>query len=77
MLYPDVIKNFSDAVDRDLYIIPSSIHELLLLPTRNTDDGGEIKKMIKDINDMQVEPEEVLSYSLYYYNRKEDKISML
>lgn len=77
MLYPDVIKNFSDAVDRDLYIIPSSIHELLLLPTRNTDDGGEIKKMIKDINDTQVEPEEVLSYSLYYYNRKEDKISML
>ena len=77
MLYTDVIKNFSDTVDKDLYIIPSSIHELLLLPTQNKDDGEQIKKMIQEINDTQVKPEEILSYSLYYYNREEDKISII
>ena len=77
MLYPDVIMNFSDAVDKDLYIIPSSIHELLLLPTQNKDDGEQIKKMIQEINDTQVKPEEILSNSLYYYNREEDKISII
>ena len=77
MLYTDLIKNFSDTVDKDLYIIPSSIHELLLLPTQNADDGEQIKKMIREINDTQVKPEEILSYSLYYYNRKEDSISIV
>ena len=33
--------------------------------------------MLKEINDTQVEPEEILSYSLYYYDREEGKIIML
>ena len=38
MLYPNLIGDFADAIGSDLYIILSSIHELLLLPTEN--DGG-------------------------------------
>jgi hypothetical protein len=30
--------------------------------------------MIKVINDTQVAPEEILSYSLYYYDKEEDKV---
>ena len=33
--------------------------------------------MIREINDTQVSPEEILSYSLYYYDREEGKIIML
>ncbi|MDE7476346.1 MAG: hypothetical protein K2M91_00085 [Lachnospiraceae bacterium] len=77
ILYPNLIKNFSDTVDSNLYIIPSSIHELLLMPTERNDMSEEIKNMIREINDTQVRPEEVLSYSLYYYDREEKKISML
>ena len=32
MLYPQVLKNFAEGVERDLIILPSSIHEVLLLP---------------------------------------------
>ena len=77
MLYPNLISNFSDAVRSSLYIIPSSIHELLLLPVEDDKDSEEIKGMIREINDTQVQPEEILSYSLYYYNRKERKITRL
>lgn len=77
MLYPDVIRNFSDMIGSSLYIIPSSIHELLLLPAADTKDSGEIRNMIREVNDTQVEPEEILSYSLYYYNREEDRIIIL
>lgn len=69
ILYPELIKNFADALDSSLYIIPSSVHELLLLPVGNDDEGGSIKNLIKEINDTQVKPEEILSYSLYYYDK--------
>ena len=77
MLYPDLLKEFSDKADSSFYIIPSSIHELLLLPVENDGESEEIKSMIKEVNDTQVSEEEILSYSLYYYDKEEGKITKL
>ncbi len=77
MLYLDVIKNFANRIESSLYIIPSSIHELLLVPAEDFTDSGHFKNMIKEVNDTQVKKEERLSYSLYCYDRKKDRISIL
>ena len=77
MLYPNLISDFADAAGSSLYIIPSSIHEVLILPTAHADENTEIKNMIKEINDTQVNAEEILSYSLYFYDRNERKIIRL
>lgn len=76
MLYPSLIEDFAKAIGSDLYIIPSSIHELLLLPARGTDSSDELKSMIREINETQLLTEEVLSNSLYFYDctAKEIKI---
>ena len=57
-------------------MIPSSVHELLILPAETLEGWEKVKNMLKEINDTQVEPEEILSYSLYYYDREEGKISI-
>lgn len=77
MLYPNLLRTFADAIGSNFYIIPSSIHELLLLPVKSDCNSQEIKTMIKEINDTQVSTEEILSYSLYFYDRETGKISML
>lgn len=77
MLYPNLIRDLADTIGSSLYIIPSSTHELLLLPTEYDGESAEIKLMIREINDTQVPEEEILSYSLYYYDREEGKITML
>lgn len=77
MLYPNLIRDFADAVGSSLYIIPSSIHELLLLPAGQEEESREIKHMIREINDTQVNAEEILSYSLYFYDREERKVIQL
>ena len=77
MIYPGLIKNFADKTGSSFYIIPSSVHEVLLLPSGNPVDDGELKTMVKEMNDTQVETEEILSYSLYCYNRQEGKINIL
>ena len=77
MLYPDILKDFSTALNRDIFILPSSIHELILLPVMGDENCDELKSMVVDINETQVEREEVLSDSVYYYDRTEECIKML
>ncbi len=77
MIYPDLIKDFAEALGSSLYIIPSSIHELLLLPVTNANESQDIKNMIWEINDTQVKMEEILSYSLYLFDKEKEKIVRL
>lgn len=74
MLYPGLLRRLSDTAGCSLYIIPSSVHELLILPAGDREMSGELKCMIREINDAQVQPDEILSYSLYYYDREERRI---
>ena len=77
MLYPDLLRRIADRMDSSYYIIPSSIHELLLIPAAGFAARDELKAMICEINDTHVAPEERLSYSLYGYDRKENKVEIL
>ncbi len=77
ILYPELIQDFASAVGSSLYIIPSSIHEVLLLPTIDDIECSKIKEMIRQINDTQVKTEEVLSYSLYFFDKDRAKMVLL
>lgn len=71
ILYPDILKDFAAAIRSDFYILPSSIHEVILLPAQGDEDVEGLRRMVCEVNESQVEREEVLSDSVYYYNRKE------
>ncbi|MCH5248362.1 MAG: hypothetical protein J1E98_00445 [Lachnospiraceae bacterium] len=79
MIYPNVLKHISDMLDSNIYILPSSIHEVILLPSENANEPEYeyIKCMIREVNDTQVDEEEILSYSAYYYDRNIDEIIKL
>ncbi|MCL2052125.1 MAG: DUF5688 family protein [Lachnospiraceae bacterium] len=77
LLYPDFIKNFADRIGADLYIFPSSIHEIILSPAQKTADRAELLKLVCEINETQVDPEEVLADTVYYYNRSIDVIELI
>lgn len=74
ILYPNLLKDFAEALGSSFYIIPSSVHEVLLLPADITDNSTELRELIKEVNDTEVIPEEILSYSLYYYDQKMDEV---
>lgn len=75
MVYPDMMKKLAEKEQSDLFIIPSSVHEVLVVPYS---DGEEetLLKMIKDVNSSCIDREEVLSDSLYVYHRSNDMISL-
>lgn len=77
ILYPDILKDFAAAVGGDFYILPSSIHEVILLPVQGDEDSEAFKRMVKEVNETQVEKEEVLSDSVYYYSREREELGIL
>lgn len=74
MLYPKLIEDFAEALGENIYIIPSSINELILLPAINDNAGIYFKNSIREVNDTNMKLEEILSYSLYYYDRGMNRI---
>lgn len=62
-------------VDTDCYILPSSVHECILVPTTVL-SPDKLQAMVKEININEVAREEQLSDSVYFFNVKERKISV-
>lgn len=77
ILYPEILENLAEERACNFYIIPSSIHEVILLPDAGEDDADYLRGMIAEVNGTQVEPEEVLSNQLYYYDRNSKKVAVI
>jgi hypothetical protein len=74
IVYPDLLDDFAYSIGSSFYVIPSSVHEVILVPAQGMDEAGELKRMIREVNDTQVKVEEILSYSLYYFDKDESKL---
>lgn len=72
MLYDGVLKELADAMGSDLFILPSSIHEVLALPDDGEVDWEELEEIVQTINQTEVEDREVLSDTVYCYCREKD-----
>lgn len=77
MFYPDVLKNFAEGTESDLLILPSSIHEVLLLPGPTAYSYEALSAIVSHINHSEVPVEERLSGQIYLFSRKEEKIYMV
>ena len=71
MLYPNVLKNLADSADSDLFIIPSSIHEVICLPDDGTNDKDHLQETLRSVNRMMVSEDEQLSDNIYHYDRSD------
>ena len=70
MLYPSLLAEFSDSVGKDLYILPSSIHEVLLLPTDTRCADEELRALVQNVNREQLPLTQQLSDTVYFYSRE-------
>jgi len=71
MIFEDIIKAFAVEHSTDVYILPSSIHEVLLLPHEEGMDKKEMEEMVREINTYVVSQMEYLSDNVYKYDFKE------
>jgi len=77
MLYQRLIEDFAKKLNDNLYILPSSVHEIIMIPASFAGKASQLKEMVEEINATQVEAEEVLSDSVYFFNRLTKKLEMV
>ena len=80
LLYKGELARFCDEKElTELFILPSSIHEVILVPRRaGVADEKELQTMICEVNREQFYNSEhdILSDNLYIYNRQTDEITI-
>lgn len=69
ILYPDVLSTFAMKKNANLWLIPSSIHEWIIIPDDGNMNRETLSKMIQEVNGSQLAVDEILSDHPYYYNR--------
>ena len=74
LLYSEKLQELAEKTGKNLLILPSSVHEVLLMPDEEDREYGFYRQMVEEVNTTQVDPEEVLSYSLYCYDRQKKEI---
>ena len=69
--YQEFMDQAAERLGGDFYILPSSVHEVLLVKDDGNANFRDLKAMVEEVNATQVAPEEKLTDSVYHYDSKE------
>lgn len=75
MMDTSLLAHCAENFDDDVIIIPSSIHEILVVPASEI-DRENVERMVHEVNRCAVDPKEFLSDHSYIYSREKNKVTM-
>ena len=75
LLMQEAFAQLADSFGQDLWILPSSVHEVIVVPEA-TGDRDTLTNMVREVNSTVVEPSEVLSDHVYRFSREGNAISV-
>ena len=70
LMYDGILPYIADQLHESFYILPSSIHEIIIIPESASPSREELDQMIENVNTTQISPEERLGYFSYYYDAR-------
>ena len=70
LLQEDIRKQIGECLGSDYFVLPSSIHEVLILPDNGMLEVPELNAMVKEVNETQVERQEQLSDKVQFCDGK-------
>ena len=77
VLFPAVLKAVREHLQSDYYVLPSSIHECIIIPADENLNPAALHEMVKEINEEHVAPEELLGDSVYFYSQKKQRLEIV
>ncbi len=76
LLYDRILENLSSKLESDLYILPSSIHETIIIRADKDKNISDLQDMVKNINNTVVSTEDILSDKVYHYIRSNKELKI-
>lgn len=74
LLRLDTLREIAGKLQDNLMILPSSLHEVIILPEKESPSGKEAAEMVKAVNDSELAPDEILSDHVYRFDRGREEI---
>lgn len=76
LLYDDIIRHFSETKNANIFILPSSVHETMLVPEYDDVNPLHLKDVLVGANKQAVGLIDLLSDNIYYYDRASNEIKI-
>ena len=75
----DALAMVADELEDDYVVLPSSRHEVIIVPLKQIDDNDYtyLKNMVYEINRKEVDAEDVLSDNIYIYKRADRELRLI
>ena len=73
----DLLRKTAEKLDSDFYILPSSIHEVILVLEKEAPSMQKLKELVGDVNRCHVKEEEFLSENVYFYSREAHQVKIV
>ena len=77
LLYKDVIGDIAGSIGTDCYILPSSVHDLIVLSTESFSGSSRLIKIVRETNSEHVRLSDRLSDSIYIYRLGDGSIDRI
>lgn len=77
LLRKNLLHDIAEKLKSDLIILPSSLHEVIILKDKYKNDVDNLRDMVQDVNGSVVDKQDFLSDNVYLYVREENKIEIL
>lgn len=71
------LRMVADKVGDGFIVLPSSVHETIILPPKDATEYEGLAAKVREVNDTQVDAEERLSYHVYVYSRDEEMLKIV
>lgn len=73
------LMEIAKTINNDLYILPSSIHEIIVVPCSIDMDVEDLRGMVRSVNleENVITEDEILGYSIYKYDLKHNMITLV
>ena len=69
--YPDFLEQAAETLGGDFYVLPSSIHEVLLVADDGSMDLSYLEAIVRSVNETEVAPADRLSDHVFHYDSEE------
>lgn len=76
LLYEKPLACFGRKIDQDFFVLPSSVHEVILVPKTENINKEDLSEMVRDINKTDVSADEILSDNVYEYDHLANELKM-
>ncbi len=76
LFYPEVKSQIADATGGSYYVLPSSVHEMIILPDDGKMEKRALAQMVRAVNASEVHPEEQLGNKVLYYDAAQERLTV-